>query len=125
MPISGTAVLNGNIDEFNNTVYEFDATVPSYVGTPIAISINYNGNVFFNNSFQSGLEGGDGSWLGTAAISFSFTPSTGRIFIVMPIDLNNVAGYFNNVFLFHPSSVAQPTTAPMAINLKLIIVYTV
>jgi hypothetical protein len=86
---------------FYNTAYVFTPINVGSIGLPISVTLTYQNTVYYNNCFIDNIEGTGGTWIGCACATISYQGS-GDFIVAFPIDLRNVAGYFNNAFLANP-----------------------
>ena len=102
VPLTGLiAVINNGVGiGFYNTYYTVAVQVLG-IQTVLSTAIYYNGVTYFNNSFQTPSQGGNpiGTWDGAAIVTIEFEQGAALFYLNFPIDLRNVAYFYNNVFL--------------------------
>jgi hypothetical protein len=108
---------------FYKTSYYFPLSIQEPIGTPIALALQYLGTTFYNNCFESDVQGGFGriTWQGAAVATINYYGG-GNFGINFPIDLRGLSGYFNNSFLDTPTVLSQPATVGLE-DVELLIYY--
>ena len=119
-PLSGvtTTKVSGNGEGFYNTAYRTSPILLSPTGVgliplTVIITLLTNGTdpsiVFYNNCFQDKNVNIVGGWDGIAMFCAYLNPS-GEFVIDFPIDIRNVAGFYNNLFMSQQTGSTQPST---------------